>query len=172
MTEHELLRRVAAGDRQAFDELYGRTAPWLTARLRRRCRDDDVVAEVLQDTFLAVWQAAGTYQGSGEVAGWIWSIAGRRLIDAFRKRARTARTPLTTETNEPSAEDTALSGSYDERLGAALHQLSPELRDVLRATVLDGLSIRETSALLGVPENTVKTRARRARIVLREAMSS
>lgn len=172
MTDHELLQRISKGDRRAFDELYLRTAPWLTARLRRRCRDDDLVAEVLQDTYLAVWRAAHSYTGSGEAAGWIWAIAGRRLIDAFRRRARTGDVPATAATGvEPSAEELALIDTYDERLGAALQQLSPELHAVLRATVLDGLSIRETSVLLGVPENTVKSRARRAKIVLREAMS-
>jgi RNA polymerase sigma-70 factor, ECF subfamily len=56
-------------------------------------------------------------------------------------------------------------------LGAALWRLAPELREVLQAMVLDGLTVRETSVLLGVPEGTVKTRARRARIALREALS-
>ncbi len=51
--EDELVRRTAAGDRRAFDELYRRTSPWLLARLRRRCADDDLVADVLQETYLA-----------------------------------------------------------------------------------------------------------------------
>ena len=56
-------------------------------------------------------------------------------------------------------------------MGAALRRLSPDLRQVLQAMVLDGLTVRETAVLLGVPEGTVKTRARRARIALREALS-
>ena len=56
-------------------------------------------------------------------------------------------------------------------MGAALRRLAPELRQVLQAMVLDGLTVRETAVLLGVPEGTVKTRARRARIALREALS-
>jgi RNA polymerase sigma-70 factor (ECF subfamily) len=47
--EEELVRLVARGDLAAFDELYRRTSPWLAVRLRRRC-DDELVAEVLQDT--------------------------------------------------------------------------------------------------------------------------
>uniref|UniRef100_UPI001F090073 RNA polymerase sigma factor n=1 Tax=Streptomyces scabiei TaxID=1930 RepID=UPI001F090073 len=49
--------------------------------------------------------------------------------------------------------------------------LAPELRQVLQAMVLDGLSVRETSVLLGVPEGTVKTRARRARTEMRRALA-
>nr|WP_240519547.1 hypothetical protein [Amycolatopsis antarctica] len=56
--EAALVRLIATGDRSAFEELYRRTSPWLTVRLRRRCADEQVVAEVLQGTYLAVWRAA------------------------------------------------------------------------------------------------------------------
>src|SRR4051812_45717489 len=67
--EGELVRRPAAGDRHAFDELYRRTSPWLLPRLRRRCADEDVVADVMQETFLAVWRAAGTFAGTVTAGG-------------------------------------------------------------------------------------------------------
>ncbi|MEU1744612.1 RNA polymerase sigma factor [Micromonospora arida] len=177
LDEGELLRRVARGDRRAFDALYRRTAPWLTARLRRRCADEDVVAEVLQETYLAVWRSAGSQAqspgASGSAVGWLWTIAAHRLIDAFRHRARRERIPAvqTFETVAPAAEEEALAGGMDANLERALHALPAELRQVLRAMVLDGLTARETSLLLGMPEGTVKTRARRARIALREALS-
>ena len=56
-------------------------------------------------------------------------------------------------------------------LGGALNRLSPELRAVVQATVLDGLSTREAGQLLGIPPGTVKTRMRRARIQLREELA-
>ncbi|WP_433116881.1 RNA polymerase sigma factor [Micromonospora sp. CA-246542] len=174
--EQELVRRVARGDRRAFDELYRRTAPWLEVRLRRRCADPDVVADVLQETYLAVWRAAGSFTGdqvSGSAVGWLWTIAAHRLVDAFRRRSRQARVPQVhpVETVVPAAEDEALAGRVGQELEQALAVLPPEVRAVLRATVLDGFTVRETSVLLGVPENTVKSRIRRARIVLREALS-
>ncbi|MGI5145269.1 RNA polymerase sigma factor [Plantactinospora sp. CA-294935] len=176
LDEGELLRRVARSDRRAFDELYRRTAPWLTVRLRRRCADDDVVAEVLQETYLAVWRSAGSQahaSAGGSALGWLWTIAAHRLIDALRHRARRERVPAvrTFETVAPAAEEEALAGGIDADLERALLALPSELRQVLRAMVLDGLTARETSLLLGVPEGTVKTRARRARIALREALS-
>jgi RNA polymerase sigma-70 factor, ECF subfamily len=174
--EGELVRRIAAGDRPAFDELYRRTSPWLLARLRRRCADDDVVADVMQETYLAVWRAAGSFAGasvSGSAVGWLWTIAAHRLVDAFRRRARHNELPAVplAETVAPAAEDEVLAGRVGQELEQALLVLPPEARQVLRAMVLDGLSVRETSVLLGVPENTVKTRARRARLALREALS-
>jgi RNA polymerase sigma-70 factor (ECF subfamily) len=176
MDEEQLVRRTAAGDRKAFDELYRRTSPWLAARLRRRCADDDVVADVLQDTYLAVWRAAGSFAGSttdGSAVGWLWTIAAHRLIDAFRRRARQAQVPAVplAETTSPAAEDEVMAGRIGQELEQALLDLPAELRQVLRAMVLDGLSVRETSLLLSLPEGTVKSRARRARIALREALS-
>ena len=68
LDEEQLLRRIARADRAAFDELYRRTSPWLAVRLRRRCADDGIVAEVLQDTYLAVWRAAGSFAASASAA--------------------------------------------------------------------------------------------------------
>ncbi|WP_212987096.1 RNA polymerase sigma factor [Actinoplanes auranticolor] len=174
--EAELVRRTAAGDRGAFDELYSRTSPWLAARLRRRCADEDVVADVLQETYLAVWRAAGSFAGAttqGSAVGWLWTIAANRLVDAFRRRARHAQLPAVplTEDTSPAAEDEVMAGRIGQELEQALLVLPAELRVVLRSLVLDGLSVRETSLLLGVPEGTVKSRARRARIAMREALS-
>jgi RNA polymerase sigma-70 factor (ECF subfamily) len=175
--EAELVRRTAKGERAAFDELYRRTSPWLLTRLRRRCADDEVVAEVLQDTYLAVWRAAGAFAGAGvggSAAGWLWTIAANRLVDAFRRRARHAQPPppeAAAALSSPAAEDEVLDGMVGGELGTALRRLAPELRAVLQAMVLDGLSVRQTSVLLGLPEGTVKTRARRARIAMREALS-
>src|SRR5262245_46499284 len=172
--EEELVRRVARGDRAAFEQLYRRSAPWLAVRLRRRCADDQIVAEVMQETYLAVWRAAGGFAGatvSGSAVGWMWTIAARRLVDAFRRRARESAPPALTADLAPAAEDEALSDVVGDEVGVALARLAPELRQVLQAMVVDGLSVRETAALLGVPEGTVKTRARRARLAMREALS-
>ncbi|RSN32341.1 RNA polymerase subunit sigma-24 [Amycolatopsis sp. WAC 01416] len=170
-----LVRRTAKGDRAAFEELYRRTSPWLAVRLRRRCADEQIVAEVMQETYLAVWRAAGAFAGSavgGSAVGWLWTIAARRLVDAFRRRAKYAQPlPVADVAVAPAAEDEALAGAVGDHVGDALRRLAPELRQVLQAMVLDGLTVRETAVLLGLPEGTVKTRARRARIAMREALS-
>ena len=172
-----LLRRIAKGDLAAFEQLYRRTAPAVALRLRRRCSDDGLVAEVLQDTYLTVWRAAGSFAElrtrGGGAAGWLWTIAARRLVDALRRQARRLEAPAEElpVVSTPAAEDEALSGTVGGELGAALERLAPELRAVLRAMVLDGLTVRETSVLLGLPEGTVKSRARRARNAMREALS-
>jgi RNA polymerase sigma-70 factor (ECF subfamily) len=176
--EERLLRRVAKGDRAAFDEFYRRTSPWLGVRLRRRCADEQLFAEVLQDTYLTVWRAAGSFAGTaagGSALGWLWTVAARRLVDAFRAESRHQNVvdaaTGTAVVEAPAAEETLLATTLSGDVGDALGALAPELRQVLQAMVLDGLSVRDTSVLLGIPEGTVKTRARRARLAMREAMS-
>jgi RNA polymerase sigma-70 factor, ECF subfamily len=174
--EEWLVRRIARGDRVAFDELYRRTSPWLAVRLRRRCADDELVAEVMQETYLAVWRSAAAFAGAsmgGTAVGWLWTIAARRLVDALRRRAREVQLPLAAMSAlaAPAAEDEVLDEMLGDDMGEALRRLAPDLRQVLQAMVLDGLTVRETAVLLGLPEGTVKTRARRARIALREALS-
>ncbi|MFI9805827.1 RNA polymerase sigma factor [Streptomyces sp. NPDC052301] len=174
-----LLRAVAAGDAGAMAALYDRHAGWLHARLTRRCADPELVREVVQDTFVTVWRSAAGHRGE-EAGGWLWTIAARRLVDARRAQERAARVagaPLETPDGShepaaaPSAEDRVLVGLEYGDVGTALDRISPELREVLRATVVDGLSTREAARLLGIPEGTVKSRARRARAELRAALA-
>lgn len=165
-----LLRAVAKGDAEALALLYDRHAGWLYARLARRCTDQETVREVLQDTFVTVWRSAASHRGA-EAGGWLWVIAARRLVDTRRAQARDersrARTEFEPDATEPSAEERVLGGLAYGDVGAALDRISPELREVLRATVVDGLTTREAARLLGIPEGTVKTRAMRARRELR-----
>nr|WP_323446920.1 RNA polymerase sigma factor [Streptomyces sp. YSPA8] len=169
-----MLRAVARGDADALAALYDRHAGWLHARLTRRCADPETVREVVQDTFVAVWRNAGGHHG-GEAGGWLWVIAGRRLLDAYRTGARQGR-PVPDSAapppNAPSAEERVLISLEYGDLGDALDRIPPELRDVLRATVIDGLSTREAAHALGIPEGTVKSRARRARRELRSALEA
>ena len=174
-TDEELLAAVADGDRGALRALHDRHVAWVTVRLRRRCADGDAVAEAVQDTFVAVWKSAGRWDGSGDPAAWIWGIAIRRLIGVLRTRGRWDRARVIAGGTEPevmvAAEDQVLLGVEHGDLAGALRSLSPELRAVVQATVLDGLTTREAARLLGVPPGTVKTRMMRARIELRGALA-
>ena len=169
--DQDLLRQVAEGDEAALRTLFDQHAPWLKLRLQRRTSDPDLVAEVVQDTFVAVWRSAGRYRGDGEVAAWIWGIAIRRLIS----RLRGHREPMAAEAGVIAAASPAARSAEDELLvaveygdvGAALRSLSPELRSIVQTMVIDGLSSREAARLLGIPQGTAKSRMRAAKGQLR-----
>ena len=165
-----LVSALGDRDRGALRELYDRHAPWLRARLGRRCGDEGLVEEVVQDTFLAVWRKPGGYRGSGDVPAWIWGIGIRRLLSALRPRRAVPWPVISISDTTPSAEDEVLLRVEHGDLGGAVDGLSPELRAVVQAVVLDGLTSKEAARLLGVPAGTVRTRLMRARTELREAL--
>ncbi|WP_405058242.1 RNA polymerase sigma factor [Kribbella sp. NBC_01505] len=173
-TDSDLLRRIAAGDEAALRLLYERHAGWLLLRLNRRCGNAELVAGALQDTFVAVWQSAGRWRGEGEVAAWLWGISVRRLVSALR--GRPAIDPLGEEIVDAatdlvqSAEDELLLGVEYGDVGRALRSLPPELREIVQATVIDGLTTKEAASLLGIPQGTVKSRLRVAKVRLRERL--
>ena len=177
----ELVTALAQGDLAALRQLYDRHAAWLSVRLSRRCSDADAVADALQDCFVAVWKESARWRGDGEVAAWLWGIAVRRLISRLRAGDRTmarltVRAPLAGDAGgvrraEPSAEEKVLLGIEYGGLGEALDRLSPEMRAVIEATVLDGLTSKEAGQLLGIPQNTVKTRLHRAKAQLRRDLA-
>lgn len=171
----ELLAALASGDLGALRLLYDRHAPWLSARLTRRCNNPDAVADVLQDTFLALWKGAERWRGDGEVGAWLWGIAARRLVSRLRGQREALVLPLADVADarppEPSTEEQVLLGVEYGDLGAAMLRLSPQMRAVVQATVLDGLTAREAARLLGIPTNTVKTRLHRAKAHLRQDLT-
>ena len=138
------------------------------AALRRPDRVDDAV----QDTFVAVWRGAGRWDGSGDVGAWIWGIAIRRLIDSLRAPSPpAARSTSGARRSSRRPRKRCSPGSSTATSAGALNRLSPELRAVVQATILDDLTTKEAGRLLGIPAGTVKTRMMRARAQLREELA-
>jgi len=150
-SDETLLLAVAGRDMGAFRTLYERHAGWLAIRLTRRCNDRDLVADAIQDTFVAVWQRPRGFRGDGDIAAWLWGIAIRRLVSHLRTRGSVAAVFENAEA-APAAEDQVL--------------LSVEY-----GVVLDGLSAREAAQLLHVPVSSLKTRLYRAKAHLRAALA-
>jgi RNA polymerase sigma factor (sigma-70 family) len=173
-SDAELLALIISRDEAALRELFDRHAAWLTLRLQRRTSSPEFAAEALHDTFLAVWRNAGSFRGEGDVGAWLWGIAIRQLISRMRKQA--APTPVSTEVLSAlsptvrSAEEQLLVAVEHGSVGDALRTLSPELRQAIQVTVIDGLSTREAARLLGIPQGTVKSRVRLAKTQLRRQL--
>ena len=138
----------------ALRELHDRHVAWITARLRRRCADPDVVAEAVQDTFVAVWKGAGRWDGQRRAGG---VDVGHRHPPPHRRAAHAR--PLGPRRRSRRAEPRSsspprsrcCSASSTATSPAPCRGLSPELRAVVQATVLDGLTTREAGRLLGIP---------------------
>lgn len=178
-SDAELLQAVTVDCVEALRLLHRRHAPWLRCRLARRCADPDLVDVAIQDTFVAVWRGAKSFTpagADGDAAAWIWTIAVRRLLSALRGSGHRWLTHPGAELADDarttaSAEELVLLGIEHGDLGRALSALSPELRSIIQATVLDGLTVQEAAGLLGLPEGTAKTRLMRAKARLRQYLA-
>jgi RNA polymerase sigma factor (sigma-70 family) len=170
VSDATLLAGVAERDIGAFRALYERHAGWLALRLARRCNDRDLVADAVQDTFVAVWQKPRSFRGDGDIPAWLWGIAIRRLLSRLRRRTDVTAVFASSETVQAAEDEVLLSVEYGD-IGAALAGLSPEMRAVIQAVVLDGLSAREAAQLLDVPVSNVKTRLHRAKAHLRATLA-
>ena len=177
MDDDELIAAVAGGDDAALRELFSRHAPWLAARLRAVLPAADV-EDALQETFLAVWQGARRLragQPAGPAGGWLWGIARRQAALLLRRRgpaaaalpavlaAERAARPATRP--KPSWPGPTWTGP-SRRIGPAG---GPE-REVWRLLYVEDRPVAEVARLTGVPAGTVKSRAHRARQLLRAAL--
>ena len=170
MDDDELIASLAAGDDMALRQLFDRHAPWLAARLRKALPPDDV-EDVLQETFLAVWENAGTYQPRGTPGAWLWVIARNQAALLLRKRGP-ATQALLDEGGlvSDSAEAAATRTDLDVAAAAALGPPGCPDREVWRLLYEEDRPVAEVAELMGVPEGTVKSRAHRARRLLRAAL--
>jgi RNA polymerase sigma-70 factor, ECF subfamily len=163
MDDDELIAALAAGDDTALRELFTRHAPWLASRLLAALPPPDV-EDVLQETFLAVWKGARAYRPQGTPQAWMWVIARNQAALLLRRRGPAA-DPLPGILQ--SGLDPAEAALVRAEVAAALS--GPE-GNVLRLMYIEDRPVAEVAALLGVPVGTVKSRAHRARRLLRVAL--
>lgn len=165
MDEDALVARVAAGDDAALRELFTRHAPMLAARLRVLLPACDV-EDVLQETFLAAWRGAARYQPVRPESAWLWGIARRQAALLLRRRGPAAM-PLP---ELAIADDPVVDAVSRVDLERALAALDPAEQEVWRLMYLEDRPVAEAALLAGVPPGTVKSRAHRARRLLRAAL--
>jgi RNA polymerase sigma-70 factor (ECF subfamily) len=163
----ELVRRVAAGDRRAVDDLYQRFRRPAFALARRVLGDDALAEDVLQDVFLSIWRDPGAFDGSrGSVASWLLAMVHHKAVDAVRReeahRRRSARAEddlaLSAPTQTTDVEDAAWELIVAARVRTALQALPAPQREALTLAYYGGYTQREVAALTDTPLGTVKTR--------------
>ena len=192
-----LVREVAAGSQAALATLYDRHADPVYAAASRLTSDRQVAEEVVQETFLALWNRAELFDpAAGSLAAWLHAIARNRTVDRLRAAGRRPNlVPLSATTGDDEHDTAALErlvtsgqvvggsdpGPGPERalesaelrstLQSALSEMSDTERTVIVMAYREELSQSEIAARLGWPLGTVKTRTRRALFRLREVLA-
>lgn len=173
VSDAELVRRMAAGDRGALGDLYDRYASVLMATTFRILGDRQSAEDVVQDVFLEAWKRADAYDPSrASVRTWLILRARSRSLDRLNAapRRKTVYLDALTLPEVAGAVEAAPSGEDTERLTEALAGLSPEQRQVLELAYYRGLSSSEIAQHIGIPMGTVKSRTRTALASLRIAL--
>jgi RNA polymerase sigma-70 factor (ECF subfamily) len=167
---HDLaMERYARGDEAAFADVYDAVAPRLYAFLLRQTRSDARAKDVLQQTFLKIHLARGSFAPGAAVLPWAYAIARRLWIDSTRRGRREV--PLEVDGHEPSDDlppDVAVySAEIAERVRRVLERLPENQRVAFQLVKEEELSIAEAAAVLGTTPAAVKLRAHRAYQALR-----
>jgi len=178
-----LVRRIAAGDREAHRLLYERFAREILAYLVGRLDDRPAAEELLQEIMLDLWRrSAARFRGESRVRTWLLAIAHNRACNELRRRSRltVAEDPMTfAATGGRSAAAATRNGSSgggwrsDELidLDQAIVRLPDAQRAALELVFYHGLSIGEAAAVLDCAPGTVKSRLSRAKAELRRSLT-
>lgn len=160
-SDAQLLAAHVAGDRHAFAELVSRHHGRLYRVARRTCRTAEDASEAMQDALLAAHRHAGTVRHDAAIGGWLHRIVVNACRDQLRRTRRDSTTIQVDDSyavpDRTSHIDTALV------VRTALMRLPVEQRAAVVAVDMQGYSVADTAALLGIAQGTVKSRCSRAR---------
>ncbi len=159
------MQRYAEGDDSAFAVLYDHLAPRLLPYLRRRVQDDALAEDLLQQAFLRLHRARGSFSPGASVVPWAFAIARRVLLDGLRTRRRHPEAPLASARETPAPDDPERRVSLMQdvrRLQHGLAALPDAWRDAFELVRLDGLALADAASVLGTTAAAVKMRAHRA----------
>ncbi len=177
------LEKLRAGDKAEFAHLVeAYSVPIYRMAVRMLASEQDA-EDVLQETFIKVLNGIGNFEGRSSLSTWIYRIAVNEALMVLRKGKRIADSLDEPDDPEDSVEpreivdwcclpeESFLDAEVREKLDEAISLLPEKYRLVFILRDLEDLSIRDTAAMLGITEMSVKTRLLRARMQLRESLS-
>ncbi|WP_025764789.1 RNA polymerase sigma factor [Dyadobacter tibetensis] len=163
-TEEELVVRLKANDRTAFEFLYDHYSGALFNIICKTVRDEERAGDVLQESFLKIWKSIATYNPEkGRLFTWIMNIARNSAIDAVRVENRKPDMIDVDDRvahNEKDVVDSPESDSAE--LRAIVNMLRPERKLLVDMAYFQGYTHEEISERLNIPLGTVKSRIRTA----------
>ena len=187
LPDETLLRQFGSGDAEAFEMLLSRYERPLFNFILRQVGERTRSEELLQDAFLRVVERAGEFKGESKFSTWLYTIARNLCIDesrkmVFRRHKSLDATTVGEDGEGPSlvertgghvagADRSTIALELRPRIAAAVEALPDEQREVFLLRELQHMPFKEIAVIVGVPENTVKSRMRYALERLQEALA-
>lgn len=163
--DRDLIERTAAGDTDAFSELYRRYAPAAYGLAARVLGEASLAEEVLQEVFVSVWRRSSSYDPArGSLRSWVLAQIHHRAVDVVRREEaerRRSQAIVTDDRPEDPIGDVVEEGWLADRralVREALVALPPDQRRVIELAYYGGLTQTQVASAMGIPLGTVKSR--------------
>jgi RNA polymerase sigma-70 factor (ECF subfamily) len=166
-----LLAAIAQGDRRALEELYLSYHRRLARFLSRLTPRYENIEEIINDTFMVVWQSAKDFRSASQVSTWIIGIAYRTALKSFRSQ-KNHNAALSIEDYPEQTVDPSSDAEVNDWLKHGLNCLPAEQRLALELAYGMGHSLEEIAVITQCPVGTVKARMFHAREKLRQYLPS
>src|ERR1041384_3142800 len=174
-SDEVLIGRIASGDRLAMQVLFARHHVRVYRFVLRLVRDESVAEDLISEVFLDVWRQAGRFEGRSAVPTWLLAIARFKALTALRRKPDEALDEEKAEAIEDQADDPEVALEKKDKSAAirkCLIKLSAEHREIIDLVYYHEKSVEEVAEIVGIPENTVKTRMFYARKKLAELLKA
>lgn len=173
VSDDQLIARIAGADAIALEALYVRYQARIFRFIARIVRDEAAAEDLTNEVFVDVWRHARGYEARSSVNTWLLSIAHNRAISALRKRREEPSDDERTAALRDDADDPETAAQKNDKsrlLRRCIDALPVEYREIVDLVYYHELSVAEASAVVGIPEGTVKTRMFNARKRLSELL--
>lgn len=178
LDDADLVARLSLGDEAALETLYQRYGGGCFALARRIVVDRQLAEDVVQQSFLALWNGTNYQPSRGSVGNWLLAVTHNKAVDTVRREG-SRRARITSEqalveiaATAPGPDDEAWRRLRAEHTRAALRDLPAEQREVVLLAYYGGYTQREIAEMTGLPLGTVKTRTLAAMRTLRTRLAS
>jgi RNA polymerase sigma-70 factor (ECF subfamily) len=159
--DETLIKSIAAGDKFAMQVLFQRHNVRVFRFVLRLTGDAPLAEEIVSETFLNVWQHAGTFQAKCQVSTWLLAIARHKAVSVLRRHSEAQVDGDMAATIADPSDDAETILDREDRsklIRKCLTQLSPLHREIIDLVYYHEKSVEEVSQIVGVPKSTVKTR--------------
>ena len=174
-SDEVLIGRIAKGDRLAMQVLFARHHVRVYRFVLRLVGNATAAEDLISEVFLDVWRQADRFEGRSAVSTWLLAIARFKALSALRKKPDEELDEETAEAIEDTSDDPEVALEKKDKsavLRRCLEKLSPEHREIIDLVYYHEKSVEEVAEIVGIPENTVKTRMFYARKKLAELLQA
>jgi RNA polymerase sigma-70 factor (ECF subfamily) len=165
-SDANLIRALSAGEESAMGILFARHNVRVYRYVLRFVGDESLAEDVVSDVFIEAWRSAARYEGRSQVLTWLFGIARFKALSAVRRRKHEELDEAQANAIPDTADNPEIAAHMTSRLDVlrkCMSNLSPGHREIIDLIYFREKLIDEAAEILGVPENTIKTRVFHAR---------